>query len=55
MIKLQAFLVIASLALTLYSFIDCAKRDETQIQKLPKWVGYLSFYSYLLLDRLLIS
>ena len=40
MIKLQAFFVIASLALTLYSFIECAKRDETQIQKLPKW-GWL--------------
>jgi hypothetical protein len=40
MIKLQAFLVIASLALTLYTFIDCAQRDESQIQKLPKW-GWL--------------
>jgi hypothetical protein len=41
MIKLQAFLVIASLALTLYTFIDCAKRDDTQIQKLPKWAWLL--------------
>jgi Phospholipase_D-nuclease N-terminal len=40
MIKLQALLVIASLALTLYSFIDCARRDETEIKKLPKW-GWL--------------
>ena len=40
MIKLQAFLVIASLALTLYTFIDCAQRDESQLQKLPKW-GWL--------------
>lgn len=40
MIKLEAFLVLASLALTLYAFIDCAQRDETQIQKLPKW-GWL--------------
>lgn len=46
MIKLQAFLVIASLALTLYSFIDCAKRDETQIQKLPKW-GWLLIILFL--------
>ena len=47
MIKLQAFLVIASLALTLYSFIDCAKRDETQIQKLPKlgWLLIILFLS----------
>jgi len=41
MVKLQALLVIASLALTLYSFIDCAKRDETQLQKLPKWAWLL--------------
>lgn len=40
MIKLQGFLVLASLALTLYTFIDCAMRDETQIKKLPKW-GWL--------------
>jgi hypothetical protein len=40
MIKLEAFLFLASLALTLYTFIDCAMRDETQIQKLPKW-GWL--------------
>jgi hypothetical protein len=46
MIRLQAFLVIASLALTLYSFIDCAKRDETQIQKLPKW-GWLLIILFL--------
>jgi hypothetical protein len=40
MFKLQALLAIASLALTLFSFIDCAKRDDTQIKKLPKW-GWL--------------
>ena len=40
MLRFQALFVIASLALTLYSFIDCAKRDESLIQKLPKW-GWL--------------
>jgi hypothetical protein len=40
MIKLQGFFLILSVALTLYTFIDCAKRDETQIKKLPKW-GWL--------------
>ena len=40
MIKLQGFLFILSLALTLYTFIDCARRDETEIRKLPKW-GWL--------------
>ncbi len=36
MIKVQGFLVLLSLALTLYTFVDCAMRDETQIKKLPK-------------------
>jgi hypothetical protein len=40
MLRFQALIAIASLALTLYSFIDCAKRDETLIQKLPNW-GWL--------------
>jgi amino acid permease len=40
MIKLQGFFIIATLALTLYTFIDCARRDETEIRKLPKW-GWL--------------
>ncbi len=40
MIKLQALLLIASLALTLYTFIDCAMRDETLLKKIPKW-GWL--------------
>jgi hypothetical protein len=40
MIKLQGFIVLASLGLTLYTFIDCAMRDETLIRKLPKW-GWL--------------
>jgi hypothetical protein len=40
MIKLTGFLLIFSVALTLYTFIDCARRDETEIQKLPKW-GWL--------------
>ena len=40
MIKLQAIIFLASLALTLYTFIDCARRDDSQINKLPKW-GWL--------------
>jgi hypothetical protein len=40
MLRFQALFAIASLAITLYSFIDCAKRDESLIQKLPKW-GWL--------------
>jgi amino acid permease len=40
MIKLQGFFIVATLALTLYTFIDCARRDETEIRKLPKW-GWL--------------
>jgi hypothetical protein len=59
MIKLEAFLVIASLALTLYAFIDCAQRDETQIKKLPKWgwlliillISTLGSVAYLIIGR----
>ena len=40
MIKLQAFIFIASLVLTLYTFIDCARRDDSKIKKIPKW-GWL--------------
>jgi len=40
MIKLQAILLIVSLVLTLYSFIDCARRDDSMLSKLPKW-GWL--------------
>jgi len=28
MVKLQALLVVLSIALTLYTFIDCAQKDE---------------------------
>jgi len=59
MLRFQALFVIASLALTLYSFIDCAKRDDSLIQKLPKW-GWLliilllfpfGWIAYLLIGR----
>lgn len=40
MVRIQGFFILLSLALTLYTFIDCAMRDETQIKKLPKW-GWL--------------
>lgn len=40
MVKLQGFLVILSLALTLFAFVDCAMREDHQIRKLPKW-GWL--------------
>ena len=40
MIKIEGFLFIAALAIVLFAFIDCARRDETEIQKLPKW-GWL--------------
>lgn len=40
MIKLQAIFFLASIALTLYTFIDCARREDAQIKKLPRW-GWL--------------
>jgi len=59
MIKLEAFLVLASLALTLYAFIDCAMRDDSQINKLPKWgwllvilfISSLGSVAYLIIGR----
>jgi len=59
MIKLQGFFIIATLALTLYTFIDCARRDETEIRKLPKWgwllaillTGIIGPIAYLIIGR----
>lgn len=59
MIKLEGFLFIAALAIVLYSFIDCARRDETEIKKLPKWgwllailfTGSIGSIAYLIIGR----
>lgn len=40
MAKIEGFLVLLSAALTLYTFVDCAMRDQSQLKKLPKW-GWL--------------
>ena len=40
MLKIQGLLIILSIALTLYAFIDCAMKDDSQIKRLPKW-GWL--------------
>jgi hypothetical protein len=40
MLKFQGLFAIISLALTLFAFVDCAMRDDTQLRKLPKW-GWL--------------
>jgi hypothetical protein len=40
MVKVQGFLAVLSLALTLFAFVDCAMREDHQIRKLPKW-GWL--------------
>ena len=36
----RTLLILLPLALTLYTFIDCAMRDDSQIKKIPKW-GWL--------------
>lgn len=59
MVKLEGFLLIVSLALVLYSFIDCARREDYEIQKLPKWgwllviffAGSFGAIAYLFLGR----
>jgi hypothetical protein len=59
MVRVQGFFILLSLALTLYTFIDCAMRDETQIKKLPKWgwllaiifTGIIGPIAYLIIGR----
>jgi hypothetical protein len=59
MVRIQGFFILLSLALTLYTFIDCAMRDETQIKKLPKWgwllaiifTGIIGPIAYLIIGR----
>jgi hypothetical protein len=40
MVKFQGLFAVISLALTLFAFVDCAMREDTQLRKLPKW-GWL--------------
>ena len=40
MVKFQGLFLVISLALTLFAFVECAMREDTQIKKLPKW-GWL--------------
>jgi len=40
MVKFEGLFLVISLALTLFSFVDCAMREDTQLRKLPKW-GWL--------------
>ncbi len=37
----RALLILLPLALTLFTFVDCAMRDDSQIKKIPKWVWLL--------------
>jgi hypothetical protein len=36
----RAILILLPLVLTLFTFVDCAMRDDSQIKKIPKW-GWL--------------
>ena len=36
----RALIILLPLALTLFTFVDCAMRDDSQIKSLPKW-GWL--------------
>jgi hypothetical protein len=40
MIKLDAFVLIVSILIQLYSLFDCARTDQEAVRKLPKW-GWL--------------
>ena len=37
----RALVILLPLALTLYTFVECAMRDDSQIKKIPKWVWLL--------------
>lgn len=59
MLRLSGFLLLLSLILTLYTFVDCAMRDESKIKKLPKWgwllvilfIGTIGPIAYLVIGR----
>jgi len=40
MLRVSGLLLVLTLALTLFTFVDCAMRDDSQIKSLPKW-GWL--------------
>lgn len=40
MLRFQILLLFITAGLTLYSFIDCAQKDESAVRNLPKW-GWL--------------
>ncbi|MEI6119665.1 MAG: PLD nuclease N-terminal domain-containing protein [Actinomycetes bacterium] len=37
MVKIDAFVLIISIILQLYSLFDCARTEQEQVRKLPKW------------------
>jgi hypothetical protein len=59
MVKVEGFLIFLSAALTLYTFVDCAMRDESQLKRFPKWgwlliiffLGTLGAIGYLIYGR----
>jgi hypothetical protein len=59
MVKFEGLFVVLALALTLYSFVDCAMRDDSQLRKLPKWgwllviilIGTFGSIAYLIIGR----
>jgi Phospholipase_D-nuclease N-terminal len=40
MVKVDAFILIISILLQLYSLFDCARTEQEQVRRLPKW-GWL--------------
>ena len=42
----RALVILLPLALTLYTFVECAMRDDSQIKKIPKW-GWLLVIHFL--------
>lgn len=38
MVKVDAFILIISIIIQLYSLFDCARTEQEQVRRLPKWV-----------------
>jgi Phospholipase_D-nuclease N-terminal len=44
---MQRILVLVSLFLTIYSFFDCARTEQEQVRKMPKWAWLLLILLFL--------
>ena len=46
MVKVDAFILIISILLQLYSLFDCGRVDQSQFTKLPKWAWLIVIIAF---------